>query len=135
MSKARKKNRKKGHSLAGHTFGPIGGGSFPKINEFANRNYAPLRFAFEWCQRDDKALEALAADLIGRYLLPELLNSWCEHKLLLKAYIGLLDAALVRSFVVMERLGYTPDNPLPDGPDDPDPPEEAPMPEPLDLAA
>ncbi len=33
------------------------------------------------------------------------------------------------------RLGYTPDNPLPDGPEDPDPPEGEPMPEPLDLAA
>ena len=50
-----------------------------------------------------------------------------------KAAVGglqkLLNAALTRSYVVLERLGYTPDNPPPDGSHDPDPPKSAPVPD------
>ena len=97
---------KKGH---GHlAFNPIGG-EFPEVDDFANNNYAQLRFAFEACQLDDKALEDRFAIAAPQGILPTLLESWCEQKAVLQTYIKLLDAALARSFVVLDRLGYTPE--------------------------
>jgi hypothetical protein len=89
------KRKVKMKGMGHHTFNPMGG-SFPTISEFADRNYSPLRFAFETCQRDDKGLETLMGEMVPQGIVPALLESWCEQKRLLEAYIKLLNAASTR---------------------------------------
>jgi len=43
-----------------------------------------------------------------------MLEGWCETKKHLECLIKVCDVALNRSFLVLERLGYGPDNPPPD---------------------
>jgi hypothetical protein len=83
---------------------------------------------------DDKALEDKFAIAAPQGILPTLLESWCEQKAVLQAYINLLDAALTRSFVVLDRLGYTPENPPPGGGPGPNPSDGEPHPDAVEQA-
>jgi len=58
-------------------------------------------------------------------MAPELLEGLCEAKQQFTDMAKLLDVAISRSFLVLERLGYGPDNPPPDGEDEAGPDESA----------
>jgi hypothetical protein len=46
--------------------------------------------------------------------VPDMLDRWCISKDHLNLLAQMLDCALTRSFIVLERLGYDPENPPPD---------------------
>jgi hypothetical protein len=91
-----------------------------KINvDWTNQEWAAahlpfVRLAAVALEKDDKELQAAFADMAKGGVVPDLLESWCRTKQHLKALVKGLEAALARSFLVLDRLGYTPDNPPPD---------------------
>jgi hypothetical protein len=95
--------------------------TFPAINAQFNWNneswaetYLPhIRVAVLTLRRDDKELEKLMAHFAKDGVVPEMLEAYCLTKKHLEHLIELLDAALNRSFLVLERLGYSPDDPPP----------------------
>lgn len=72
-----------------------------------------VRMATLALQKDHVELQQLWVDLVEDGLAPDLLERWCETKHHLNALAVLIDDALTRSFLVLERLGYSPDNPPP----------------------
>jgi hypothetical protein len=96
--------------------------TFPAINatfNWSNDDWAltflpQVRVATIFLQRDDKELEKLMVDFVKQGIVPEVLEGWCKTKRHLEALIELINSASIRSYLVLERLGYSPDNPPPD---------------------
>ena len=96
--------------------------TFPAVDvrfDWTNENWGlaflpRVRIATLALQRDDKALQEFMAHLAKKGLVPDLLEGWCITKEHLKTLTKMLDMVTARSFVVLERLGYTPDNPPPE---------------------
>ena len=96
--------------------------TFPALDvafDWSNEAWAltfapPIRMAMFALQKDDKELERAIAALIRRGVVPGMLDGWGDAKQHFKDLAKLLDTALSRSFVVLERLGYDPENPPPD---------------------
>lgn len=75
-----------------------------------------VRVASLLLQRDDVALEETVGSMVKAGLMPDTLEGMSTTKEHLEALVELLRAALTRSFVVLERLGYSPDLPPPEHP-------------------
>jgi hypothetical protein len=73
-----------------------------------------VRMASLLLQRDDEALTETLARMVKAGVVPDMLEGLCTTKEHLEALVDLLRAALTRSFVVLERLGYSPDVPPPE---------------------
>ena len=86
--------------------------SFEHTNDDWAITYLPrVRLATLILQRDDMVLEKLMAGFVKDGLAPEMMDGLCMTKEHLKSLVELCDVALARSFCVLERLGYNPDNP------------------------
>jgi hypothetical protein len=83
-------------------------------DEWALAFLPPIRLATLHLAHDDKTLEELMSALAKAGAVPEVFESWAQTRDELRALIELLDAALARSVVALERLGYSPDNPPPE---------------------
>jgi len=75
-----------------------------------------VRIASLLLQRDDEALTDTVASMVRAGVAPDMLEGLSTTKEHLEALVDLLRAALTRSFVVLERLGYSPDLPPPEHP-------------------
>jgi hypothetical protein len=73
-----------------------------------------IRLASALLNNDERGCEKIMADCVRGGLAPDMLEGWCETKKHLECLIKVCDVALNRSFLVLERLGYGPDNPPPD---------------------
>src|ERR1700680_1067203 len=88
-----------------------------KVNfDWTNEDWAltwlpPVRMAAVLIAHDDKEHEGSLAALVKDGAVPEMLNGLCETKEHLLALASMIDAALLRTYAVLERLGYSPDNP------------------------
>jgi hypothetical protein len=63
---------------------------------------------------DQDKLKDLMADFVKDGEAANILEGLTRTKMHLEALYKLVDAALMRSFLVLERLSYSPDNPPPD---------------------
>lgn len=70
-----------------------------------------VRVASLLLQKDDIELEETVGRLVKAGVMPDTLEGISTTKEHLEALVDLLRAALTRSFVVLERLGYSPDLP------------------------
>ncbi|WP_158682347.1 hypothetical protein [Sphingopyxis sp. MG] len=73
-----------------------------------------VRLASRLVKDDHNELTAKMEGMAHDGLVPDLLENIADTKNHLAALVSLLDMALTRSFVALERLGYTPDSPPPD---------------------
>ena len=86
---------------------------FDWTNEtWARTNLPHVRIATMLVRRDDVQLTETIGRMTEAGIVNEMLDGLCDTKDHLKAVVELLDAALLRSFVALERLGFTPDAPL-----------------------
>jgi len=72
-----------------------------------------VRMATLALQKNHLELQQLWTEIVEDGLAPDLLERWCETKHHLNALVTIIDNALTRSFLVLERLGYSPENPPP----------------------
>jgi len=84
---------------------------FNWTNEDWGLTFLPrVRMATVALQRDPAGLSDLLSNLNREGLTPDMLDGWCETKAHLEALVKTIDTALVCSYLVLERLGYSPDN-------------------------
>lgn len=79
--------------------------------EWARSNLPHVRIATLLVRRDDVQLTEMVGRMVKAGVVNEMLDGFCDTKDHLQAIVQLLDAALVRTFVALERLGFTPDAP------------------------
>ena len=92
---------------------------FPAVDvqfDWSNERWAlahlpHVRIATLMLQRDDVELTETIDGLVKAGCVSEMLDGFCDTKDHVKAIVELLDAALTRSFIALERLGFTPDAP------------------------
>jgi len=72
-----------------------------------------VRFAVTMTNKDDREFEKAVAGLAEQGLMADLLKEWTLSRDHFKGLANLCDTAVRRSFLVMERLGYSPYKPLP----------------------
>jgi len=85
-------------------------------DEWALANLTWVRAASLLVRDDDRELTGKMDSMARAGLVPELLDNIAGTKDHLAAIVKLLDMALTRSFVALERLGYSPDCPPPEQP-------------------
>src|SRR5262245_383458 len=73
-----------------------------------------VRLATLLLKRDDQEFEEVFSEIVAKSDAPDVLDAWCTAQEDLRDMIELLDTVLKKSFSVLERLGYSPDN-LPPG--------------------
>ena len=73
-----------------------------------------VRVASLLVARDQDQLKATMHEIVATGGVPELLDNLTKTQQHLAALRKLVDVALQRSFLVIERLGYSPDNPPPE---------------------
>jgi len=74
--------------------------------------YLPhVRIASGILQRDRNELKELMAGFVKVRLAPQMLEGLTNTKKHLEGLAKMIDQALFRSFLLLERLGYSPDNP------------------------
>jgi len=96
-------------SLPTDCLNPVAG---PKRRQI---NHLPMfRLALVMLSRNPKELEASMAELVVAGMAPKLLDDLCIVKQKFADMSHFMDAAISRSFLMLERLGYGPDNPPPD---------------------
>jgi hypothetical protein len=81
-----------------------------------NDTIPQMRVAIGLLGKDRAELKEVMAQLTKAGLAPDMLENWSVLKSHLKRMIGILDQALLRSFLVLEELGFSPDKPPPDTP-------------------
>lgn len=81
--------------------------------EWALANLTWVRAASLLVRDDDREMASKMESMVRAGLVPDLLDNIAETKDHLATIVKLLDVALSRSFVVLERLGYSPDLPPP----------------------
>ncbi len=81
---------------------------------WAENHLTTVRVAAVMLNRDDTALQQHMANICREGLAPELLEKLTLTKEQFVSIANMIDIVLNRSFIVLERLGYTPDNPPPD---------------------
>jgi hypothetical protein len=74
----------------------------------------PIRLALVALQKDDKDLEEAVGSVVRDGIVPDLLDGLTSTKEHLEALAKMISTVLHRHFIVLERLGYDPDNPPPD---------------------
>lgn len=77
--------------------------------QWTRQNLTHVRVAAMLVGRDDIALTGTMRWMVEAGIVNEMLNHFCETKDHLSAVVALLDAALVRSFIALERLEFSPD--------------------------
>ncbi len=88
---------------------------FSWTNEDWSLAFLPrVRLALLALNHDDKSLERFMSGVVKEGIVPDMLDGWVETKEHLRGLAEMLDTALTRSFIVLERLGYDPENPPPD---------------------
>jgi hypothetical protein len=75
-----------------------------------------VRLAVAILHLDDEQHKESALKAVQAGLMPKLLEGFTRTKTHLKALHDAVDATLVRSFITVERLGYSPENPPPETP-------------------
>jgi hypothetical protein len=73
-----------------------------------------IRLATLLLNRDDVEGEKTMAGIVEDGLAPDLMEGWLKTAKHLEALVETCDAAMTRGYLLLERLGYTPDNPPPD---------------------
>jgi hypothetical protein len=73
----------------------------------------PVRLAVAALEKNDRALEGVIREF-REGDIPDLLDGLTHTKRHLQALAKMIDTVLHRHFIVLERLGYEPDNPPPD---------------------
>jgi hypothetical protein len=87
--------------------------------EWERGHLVSVRVAAEIVARTPARLQDAISKLAPTGHLHETLDGLIGTKEHLESMIRLLETAIVRSFLVLERLGYSPDNPPPDSRDGP----------------
>ena len=82
--------------------------------DWTRHHLVSVRIASRLLAMDSTELQEAMAKMVKNGAAPEMLDSMCATRDNLKALTEMLDIALTRSFLVLERLGYGPDNPPPD---------------------
>jgi hypothetical protein len=72
-----------------------------------------VRFAVTMTNKNDREFEKAVAGLAEQGLMADLLREWTLSRDHFKGLANLCDTAVRRSFLIMERLGYSPYKPLP----------------------
>ncbi|CDX24494.1 hypothetical protein MPL3356_400098 [Mesorhizobium plurifarium] len=85
-------------------------------DEWSIRHLPQVRIASLVMKQDHEQLRTTMADICETGAVSDMLEQMMLTKEHLEALVDLLDRALFRSFLVLERLGYSPDNPPPDTP-------------------
>jgi hypothetical protein len=89
---------------------------FKWTNEDWTQKHLPwVRLASAFLQEDHSGMQERFAQLAPKGVLPGALDEMCATKQHLLDCAQILDIAVTRSFLVLERLGYSPENPPPDG--------------------
>lgn len=89
---------------------------FDWTNEGWANNYLPyVRIGIATLEKDHRALLVAVKELADEGAMPSMMDGMCQTKQHLEGLVEGLDIAISRSFLMLERLGYTPDNPPPDG--------------------
>lgn len=96
---------------------PTGKAEFDWTDEdWAVAHLPQIRAAALVLQRDDKELETVVTEMVKTGMIPELFEQWSSVKEHLEGLIELLGAACTRTFIVLERIGYSRDKPSPEQP-------------------
>jgi hypothetical protein len=116
MSRNRTRPRKErpatAQERAAMTFAGIPEAQFEWTNEeWALRFLPVVRAASVMLEHDDKKLEEFYRDLDQGHGIPEFLEAFASTERHLAALVKMVNAALTRSFLIVERLGYSPHNP------------------------
>ena len=85
-------------------------------DEWALANLPKVRIASVMLQRNDVELADTIGQMAKAGIVPDMLDGMIATRDHLKAIVELIDVALARSFVVLDRLGNSPDCPPPDQP-------------------
>lgn len=109
------------HSLGGTgitdntmTFSAIDA-KFERTNEeWALANLPKVRIASCLLQRNDVELTETISQMVNGGIVPDMLDGMVATRDHLKALVEMINVALTRSFVVLDRLGFSPDCPPPD---------------------
>ena len=83
-------------------------------DEWALSNLPWVRAASLMMKYDDRDLTAKMGEIARGGAAPDLLDHISQTKSHLEAIVELLNTVLARSFVALERLGYSPDSPPPE---------------------
>ena len=95
-------------------FGRVGA-KFDWTNEDWAFSHLPMvRLATVLLGKDRPELAECFRAAIGDGTVPEMLDNMIRVREHLKALARIIDAAVMRGFLVLEELGYGPDNPAPD---------------------
>jgi hypothetical protein len=88
---------------------------FDWTNDAWARTYLPrIRLAMLLLRSDRAKATETMASIVADGLGPDMLEGFCNTKDHLTALVDLVDAALTRAFLVLDGLGYGPENPPPD---------------------
>lgn len=87
-------------------------------DDWVKAHLVTVRVACVIMGKDHEQLQSslASASISESCAVSEMLEQMTLTKKHLKALVELLDRSLLRSFLLLERLGYSPDNPPPDGP-------------------
>ena len=83
-------------------------------DEWERANLVTVRVAAKLVNYTSEGLQVVLSELAPTGHLPETLDGMIGTKEHLADMIRLLETAIARSFLVLERLGFSPDNPPPD---------------------
>jgi hypothetical protein len=84
-------------------------------DEWISAHLVTVRLAIAALEKDDKELQQITAELVRDGVVPNLLDGLTATKEHLETLANAISTLLTRHFVVLERLGYDPDNLPPDG--------------------
>jgi hypothetical protein len=79
-------------------------------NEWAETYLPNVRVALVLLTYDSEELQRVIYSINNEGMMPELLNAFSSTKEHFLGMVKMLDTALDRSFIVLERFGYSPDN-------------------------
>ena len=82
--------------------------------EWALANLPKIRIASHMLQRNDIELADSISKMVTGGIVPDTLDGLIATRDHMKALAEMIDVALTRSFVVLDRLGFSPDCPPPD---------------------
>lgn len=83
-------------------------------DDWGRQHLVSVRIASKLMEQDHEQLQSSLAVILECGAVSEMLERVTFTKKHLLALVDILDQSLLRSFLVLERLGYGPDNPPPD---------------------
>jgi hypothetical protein len=93
------------------TFAPVTPSFEWDSDEWVATLLAQLRVATTLLKHDQQSLADEMTKLVQEGVVQDMHDHWCIARDRLDELAGLLDVILLRSFLVLERLGYCPDRP------------------------